>query len=419
MIGQLAHCSLKMKAIQFVQSIPRYVLSRAISTLYPPILWSRLSCLKYREVPEPPLPNEDWVKVKVRYGGICGSDMGLIFLHNSPSLSAFVSFPFTVGHENVGTIAELGSEVEGFEVGERVVVDPTLSCEVRGFADLCPACRRGDTNLCQRFTEGAIAPGLLIGNCHDTGGSWSPLFAAHKSRLFRVPASVSDENGVMVEPFAVALHAVMRNFPRDDGVVLVVGAGVIGIFVVAALRALGSRARVIALAKYPFQEEMVQRYGADQVIYLARGDGHYEELAQALGSTLHKPLLGKRVMVGGADLVFDCVGSGGSIDDALRFTRSGGRMVLVGAAALPTGIDWTPLWLNEIEVKGSYIYSTELYQGKRMRTFQVALALMAEGVVDLAPLVTHKFKLEDYRRALASVPKKGRSGVIKAVFALD
>lgn len=364
-----------MKAIQFVQSIPRYVLSRAISTLYPPILWSRLSCLKYRDVPEPPLPNEDWVKVKVRYGGICGSDMGLIFLHKSPSLSAFVSFPFTVGHENVGTIAELGSEVEGFEVGERVVVDPTLSCEVRGFADLCPACRRGDTNLCQRFAEGAIAPGLLIGNCHDTGGSWSPLFAAHKSRLFRVPASVSDENGVMVEPFAVALHAVMRNFPRDDEVVLVVGAGVIGIFVVAALR--------------------------------------------ALGSTLHKPLLGKRVMVGGADLVFDCVGSGGSIDDALRFTRSGGRMVLVGAAALPTGIDWTPLWLNEIEVKGSYIYSTELYQGKRMRTFQVALALMTEGVVDLAPLVPHKFKLEDYRRALASVPKKGRSGVIKSVFALD
>ncbi|GAG08895.1 unnamed protein product [marine sediment metagenome] len=215
----------------------------------------------------------------------------------------------------------------------------------------------------------------MIGNCHDTGGSWSPLFAAHKSRLFRVPASVSDENGVMVEPFAVALHAVMRNFPRDDGVVLVMGAGVIGIFVVAALR--------------------------------------------ALGSTLNKPLLGKRVMVGGADLVFDCVGSGGSIDDALRFTRSGGRMVLVGAAALPTGIDWTPLWLNEIEVKGSYIYSTELYQGKRMRTFQVALALMTEGVVDLAPLITHKFKLEDYGRALASVPKKGRSGVIKAVLALD
>jgi threonine dehydrogenase-like Zn-dependent dehydrogenase len=223
----------------------------------------------------------------------------------------------------------------------------------------------------------------------------------------------------MVEPFSVALHAVMCNYPRNDEVVLVLGAGVIGICVVTALRALGSKARVIALAKYPFQGEMIQHYGADQVIYLTRGDGHYEELAQALESRLYKPLLGKQVMVGGAGLVFDCVGSGDSLDDALRFTHSGGRVILVGLAAVPKGIDWTPIWLNEIKVKGSYIYSTELYQRKRMRTFELALALMAEGVVDLAPLVTHKFKLGDYRRALAAVASKGRKGIFKAVFAFD
>jgi threonine dehydrogenase-like Zn-dependent dehydrogenase len=370
-------------------------------------------------VPEPPLPNREWCKIRVRYGGICGSDLGLIFLHNSPSLSVFTSFPFTLGHENVGTIVELGAGVNGFEIGERVVVDPTLSCQVRGFTDLCPACRKGDTNLCQRFTAGNIVPGLLTGCCRDTGGSWSPFFVAHRAQLFRIPAGVNDENGLMVEPFSVALHAVMCNYPRNDEVVLVLGAGVIGICVVTALRALGSKARVIALAKYPFQGEMIQHYGADQVIYLTRGDGHYEELAQALESRLYKPLLGKQVMVGGAGLVFDCVGSGDSLDDALRFTHSGGRVILVGLAAVPKGIDWTPIWLNEIKVKGSYIYSTELYQRKRMRTFELALALMAEGVVDLAPLVTHKFKLGDYRRALAAVASKGRKGIFKAVFAFD
>lgn len=406
-----------MKAVRFVESIPRYLLSRAIGTFYQPIFWSRLSCLEYREVPEPPLPNKDWVKVKVRYGGICGSDMGTIFLHTSPSLSAFTSFPFTLGHENVGTIAELGTGVGGFEVGERVVVDPTLSCEVRGFAELCPACQRGDTNLCQRFTEGSISPGLLIGSCRNTGGSWSPFFVAHKSQLLKLPPSVNDGNGVMVEPFSVALHAVMRNYPRDEEAVLIVGAGVIGLCVVAALRALGSKARVIVLAKHPFQAEAARRYGADQVIRLERG--YYEELAEALGATLHKPLLGKQAMVGGADLSFDCVGSGDSIDDTLRFTRSGGRMVLVGLAALPKEIDWTPIWLNEIEVKGSYAYGIELYQGERMHTFQITLDLMAEGAVDLAPLVTHKFKLEDYREALAAVANKGRTGVIKAVFAFE
>ena len=408
-----------MKAIQFVQSIPRYLPSKAIGTFYQPIFWSRLSCLEYREVPEPHLPNENWAKIKVRYGGICGTDVGTIFLHTSPSLSAFVSFPFTLGHENVGTIAELGSGVEGFEVGERVVVNPTLSCEVRGFTDLCPACQKGDVHLCQRFTGGDIAPGLLLGSCRDTGGSWSSFFVAHKSQLLKVPASVDDENGVMVEPFSVALHAVMRNYPHDEEAVLVMGAGVIGICVVTALRALGSKARVIVLAKYPFQEEAARRYGANQVIRLERGGGHYEKLAEALGATLHKPLLGKQAMVGGADLVFDCVGSGDSIDDALRFTRSGGKMVLMGLAAFPKGIDWTPIWLNEIEVKGSYTYGTELYQGRRMHTFQVALDLMAEGKVDLAPVVTHKFKLEDYQKALAAVANKGRSGVIKAVFAFE
>ncbi len=408
-----------MKAVRFVESIPRYLISKAIGTLYRPIFWSRFSCLEYREVPEPPLPNENWAKVKVRYGGICGSDMGTIFLHTSPLLSAFTSFPFTLGHENVGTIAELGSGVEGFDVGERAVVNPVLSCKVRGFSDPCPACQRGDTNLCQRFTEGDIAPGLLLGSCRDTGGSWSPFFVAHRSQLFKVPPSVDDENGVMVEPFSVALHAVMRNYPSDEDTVLVMGAGVIGICVVAALRALESQARVIVLAKYPFQAEAARRYGADQVIRLKRGSGHYEELAEALGATLHKPLLGKQAVVSGADLVFDCVGSSGSIDDALRFTRSGGRMVLVGLAALPKGIDWTPVWLNEIEVKGSYAYGTELYQGKRMHTFQVALDLMAKGKVDLAPLVTHKFKLEDYRQALAAVANKGRTKVIKAVFAFE
>ncbi|MFQ6058134.1 MAG: zinc-binding dehydrogenase [Anaerolineae bacterium] len=408
-----------MKALRFIESIPRYVLSKAIGTFYQPIFWSRFSCLQYDEVPEPPLPNENWARIKVRYGGICGSDLSIISLHNSPALSPFASFPFTMGHENVGTIAELGPGVQGFTPGERVVVDPVPGCEVRGFTDLCPACQRGDIALCQRLTEGDIAPGLLTGFCRDTGGSWSPYLVAHRSQLLRVPHSVDDENGVMVEPFAVALRAVLHNYPRDEDTVLIVGAGVIGICVVAALRALGSRARVLVLAKYPFQAQAAERYGADQVIRLTRGVDHYQELARALGATLHTPILGKRVVVGGADLVFDCVGSDESLDDALRFTRSGGRMVLVGLAAVPKGVDWTPIWLHEIEIKGSYAYGIESYRGRRVRTFQMALDLMAEGVVDLAPLVTHRFRLEDYPRALATVTNKGRTGVMKAVFTFD
>jgi len=189
-----------MKAIQFIGSVPRYLMSKIIGPFYRPIFWSPLSNLQYREVPEPPLPNENWAKIKVRYGGICGTDMNIILPHVNPALSAFVSFPFTLGHENVGTIAQLGSQVKGFREGERVVVDPTLGCQVRGFTHVCPACQRGDTELCERFTEGEISPGLLTGTCPDTGGSWSPYLVAHASQLLKVPATVNDENAVLVDP---------------------------------------------------------------------------------------------------------------------------------------------------------------------------------------------------------------------------
>jgi len=406
-----------MKAIQFIGSVPLWLISKMIGPFYLPIFWSALSNLRYRELPEPPLPNENWAKIKVRYGGICSADMNIVLPRVSPVLSAFLSFPFTMGHENVGTIAQLGSQMKGFREGERVVVDPTLGCQVRGFTHLCPACQRGDTGLCERLTEGEIAPGLLTGTCRDTGGSWSPYLVAHASQLFKVPATVNDENGVLVEPFSVALHAVLRNYPQDEETVLVIGAGVIGICMVAALRSLSSKARVVVLAKHPFQGEVVKRYGADQVIHLTRG--YSQELAQALGATPRQPLLGKPVVIGGADIVYDCVGSGSSLDDSLHFTRSGGKIVLVGAAGMPKSVDWTPVWLNEIEIKGSWIYGTELYQGKRIHTFQLALDLMAEGKVELPSLLTHKFQLEDYKRALAAVANKGRSEVVKAVFAFE
>jgi threonine dehydrogenase-like Zn-dependent dehydrogenase len=90
--------------------------------------------------------------------------------------------------------------------------------------------------------------------------------------------------------------------------------------------------------------------------------------------------------------------------------------VLVGLAAVPKGVDWTPIWLNEIEVKGSWLYGTEEHQGERMHTFRLALDLLAQGQVDLSPLITHRFRLEEYRRALTIVANKGRSRAIKAVF---
>jgi L-iditol 2-dehydrogenase len=408
-----------MKAVQFVVSIPRYLLTRGIGIFYSPIYWSALACLQYRDVTEPELPNEEWAKIKVKYAGICGSDINLIYLRDSPFASPFTSSSFTMGHENLGTILELGNKVDGFNIGDRVVVDLLLPCPTRGIDQLCNFCQCGEFSRCENFAEGILSPGLIIGTCHDTGGSWSPCFVAHKSQLFRVPDNISDEDAILVDPFCSALHAVMRNFPNDEDVILVVGAGVIGLCMMVALRALGSKAKVIVLAKYDFQGQLAQQYGADDVIYLQRGNNYYEAIALSVKGKLYKPIFGKQILVSGADMVFECVGTDESIDDALRFTRSGGKMVLVGLAAIPRKIDWTPIWLNELEVIGSFACSTEEYKGQRLRSYQIALDLMADGKVDLAPLLTHKFNLVEYRKAIATTASKSENRVVKTAFVFD
>ena len=374
--------------------------------------------LQYREVAEPALLGPQWVKVSTRYGGICGSDLNTIFLKDSPALSAFTSFPFTLGHENVGLIAEVGPEVDGFAPGDRVVAEPLLPCAARGFEEPCEFCQQGEFSLCRNFTTGALSPGLGMGSCRDTSGSWGPYFVAHRSQLFRVPEDVSDENALMVEPFAVALHAVTRSFPDDDDTVLVLGAGAIGLCTLAALGALGSRARVIVVAKHPFQGELARRFGADQIVSLREGD-FFRVVAEATGGTLHKPLLGKRVLVGGADMVYECVGSARSIDDGLRLVRSGGVVVVVGLAGLLKGVDWTPIWLNELTVKGSFWCGTESVSGQQVRTFQLALERIAQGKPDLSTMVTHRFRLHEYKKALAVTADKAKHRVVKSVFVFD
>lgn len=408
-----------MQALQFSDNVPRYALTKVLGRGNNRAYWGELALLKMVEIPEQPLPNDEWVRVRTRFGGICGSDISLIQLHASTSTTPFTSFPFVVGHENTGRIAEIGRDVEGFALGQRVVVDPLLSCRVRGFSDPCDMCARGDYNLCRRFRDGAIAAGMLTGFCRDTGGSWSPSFVAHRSQLVAVPDNVPDESAVLVEPFAVALHAVLRNRPNDDDTALVIGSGVVGLCVVAALRAIGSKARIIVTARHPFQQEMAKKLGADIVIAPERGAAFYRQIADLTDASVHKPIIGKEVVNGGAKVVYECVGASGTVDDALRLTAPGGTMVLVGLAGAPDGVDWTPIWLSEVAIRGTFCYAIEQCDGQVLTTMQLAMKMLAEGRVDLAPLLTHTFALREFREALATVTSKGKSGVIKAVFAFD
>jgi L-iditol 2-dehydrogenase len=383
------------------------------------VFWGRTGNLQMRDVGPPGLPNDEWVRVRTRYGGICGSDIGTLTLHASTTTTVFTSFPFTLGHENTGVVSEVGASAGDIQAGQRVVVNPLLSCEPRGFDEPCTMCAQGDPQLCQRYDQGDVSAGILIGFCRDTGGSWSPEFVAHRSQVIPIPEHVSDRAAVMGEPFAGTIHPVIRDLPGDDQTVLIIGGGVMGLCTIAAIRGLGSKARIVAIARHPFQAELARELGADVVIGRLKGKHLETRLADEFGARILKPVLGENVVVGGADYVYDCAGSASSLNDALRYAGPGGKVVLIGLASLPRGIDWTPIWLNELRVQGSVCYGMEEFEGQRVSSMDIALQLMADGRVNLEPLVTHSFQLEDYASAFETVLGKSRSGVIKAVFEFD
>ena len=206
---------------------------------------------------------------------------------------------------------------------------------------------------------------------------------------------------------------------------MVIGCGAIGLLTVAALRAVGCRARIVAVAKYDHQREHALRLGADQVLGTRDSlTSRYRQWSGALNAEVLDPELGKPTVLGGADVVFDCVASSQSIDDGLRFTTGGGSFVLVGMPGVPKSVDWTPLWYKEITIHAAYAYGPERRDPRGSSdtprdTFEIAIEAMKTCGEALARLVGKPFELEDHRAAFRSALNTGRSGTIKTVFKIQ
>ena len=403
-----------MRAVQYVKSIPRYLAVRALSGRARAAATGPLSLLRYAEIEPPPLPSERWIRVRTRLCGICGSDLATVSAKGSPYFSPFVSTPFVLGHEVVGEVAVVGAEVEDVSVGDRIVIEPALHCAVRGITPACLPCSRGRYAACENVLGGDIAPGIQTGYCRDTGGGWSPEFVAHECQAVRVPDGVSDEAAVLIEPFACALHAVLRASVLAGQTVLVLGCGTIGLLTIAALRGLGLDNDILASAKHPVQKELALALGATAIV--PTGPALYDELPRATGATVLHPEMGKPVIVGGADVTFDCVGASSTLDDAVRMTRSGGEVILVGMPSIPTGVDWTNIWHKELRVQGAYAYGIERWQDRHVRTFAIAMQIIRDGEDALVPLVDARYPLHRYRDAILNALHAGRRGSVKTVF---
>ncbi len=408
-----------MKAITLDARPARWLFCKAVGRFAPRVFWSRFSNLRRQDVPEPTLPGPRWVKLRTILGGVCGTDLAAIFQRTHPAsiLRAFTSFPMMLGHENVARVDEVGADVTNWPVGTRVVVEPSLSCGPRGIEPPCGPCSDGLFALCKRFRGGGDLPaGTMIGLNAATAGSWAPRFLAHESQLHAVPDELTDEDAVLVDPLACSLHAVLRHPPAPGQQVLVQGAGIIGLGVVLALRALGYDQRVVCLARHPHQEERLQAAGADVVIRHTRRTPRqalFDDLAEAFGATRVSSIFGNHALVGGADVVYECVGSGLAISDAMKCAAPRATIVAVGTSQI-TFVDTTHLWFKELSIVGAYGRQIERWNGRELHTYRIVMDLIAAGKLNVQGLLTHVFPVSEYRRALALFAARGRSGVIKA-----
>jgi threonine dehydrogenase-like Zn-dependent dehydrogenase len=345
--------------------------------------------------------------VRNRLCGICASDLHLLFVDGDPRISP-AALPGTeriyLGHELVGEVTEVGAGVNSLREGDRVILDhPDSNCFNQEIEPLCRHCREGNPALCENASLDLGLEGL--------GGGWGDGFTAHETMVYKVPHEWDDESAVLLEPLSVGVHAALRCLPDPDRRVLVVGSGMIGLAVIAALRALAPGCHISAMARYPRQVEMAEFLGADEVI---NQEDPFKATARITSAKLYTGNFNSRMLLGGFDVVYDCVGSAKTLQDSLRWTRAGGTVVLAGVSLKPMHIDLTPIWYQEVDLIGLYAHGMEQWNGVRQSTYDLTADLLLKKKLPIDGLITHRFPLEQWRSAVRTAKDKS-SGAIKVV----
>ncbi len=368
-----------------------------------------------------PCPNRsDWVVAKTRLTGICGSETKQVFgeftdSYNDSALATFFSFPVVMGHEVVAEVSELGPSARGLEIGQRVVLNPWLSCGPRGVEPACPSCAAGDLSICWHFTQGPLAAGIHTGTCKDAPGGFADYLPAHDSMLIPVPDPIPDEVAVLADPFSVSLHSVTRNPPPPGGRALVYGAGALGTTATAILRALHPDVEVMVVARHPAQADLARSLGAE-VVHSEPAEAVIEQVAAWSGGVLQPTHFGLPMAhPGGVDVVYDTVGTTETSEVGVRLLRTRGTLVKSGVNP-PARWEWSPLYFKEISWVGSNAFGIEEVEGVRQHAMVHFLDLVTDGRIDLSGMLTHTFRLPEWRDAFSILATQTESDAIKVAF---
>jgi threonine 3-dehydrogenase len=319
-------------------------------------------------VPEPKVGPND-VMIRIRKTAICGTDIH-IYTWDSWAQKT-VPVPMAVGHEYSGEIVEIGAEVQGFKVGDRVSGEGHITC---GY---CRNCRAGRRHLCRNTTGVGV----------NRPGSFAEYLVIPAFNAFKLPDSISDEIAAILDPLGNATHTALSfNLVGED--VLITGAGPIGIMATAIARFVGAR-HIVVTDVNDFRLGLAKRMGASRAINVTR---------DSLDATMKE--LG---MQEGFDVGLEMSGNPGAFRDLLRTMHHGGSVALLGIPPEDTAIDWNEVIFKGLVIKG--VYGREMFE-----TWYKMTAMLQSGL-DISPIITHRLPLSEFRAGF-EIMKSGQSGKV-------
>lgn len=338
-----------------------------------------------------PKPDPGWVVVNTKAAGICGSDLHYL-LGYTRHLIPDRNLPAVLGHENAGVVVEVGESVTSVKPGDRVAVEPLHGCIE--FGGTCPMCRIGKYHLCQ---SGLTHVGIPI--VKMLPGGYGEYSVVHETRLFHIPDNVTFEEAALLDILAVDVHAAKIARPGVGDTAVVLGCGIIGLDMIQMLRVEGLT-DIIGVAKYDFQAQHAQRFGAKETIVLQNGVDPVEEVMRLTGGW-------------GVDQVYECVGGDtDALDQSIAMCRPGGDAIMLGVFSGHRPIDLLTMLLKEVNILASNSYST--FEDKR--EFQISMDLLRDGLIEHKSLITHTYAPEDWKDAIDLAIGKGEHESIKTMF---